>query len=325
MDYVLHRFEEKSPCDRFVRYSDVVGGGAYKEVYLGFDQVQNIEIAWNQISFHGEDGEALLKTPEKLFSEAVLLQSLNHERVMKCFSYWFDSEAKTLNMITELFPSGSLTKYMLKSNNGSGVDLGNIKNWGRQILEGLSFLHGQNPKIIHRDIKCDNIFVQSGGKQVKLGDFGLAIRLMEGDFAKEVKGTPQFMAPECYDEEYNELVDIYAFGMCLLEMVTGEYPYRECNNQGQILRKVYITGEKPASLGKVKDSRVKDIIEKCLLPMSVRPSAEELLDDPFFLYNGGSSTLGACAPTANFIVTHPFRGIQCLILFQTFYLGESLE
>ncbi|XP_019224010.1 PREDICTED: serine/threonine-protein kinase WNK8-like [Nicotiana attenuata] len=202
MDYGSRRVEEKSPCGRFVRYSDVLGEGAFKEVYLGFDQVQNIEIAWNQISFHGEDGKALLKTPEKLFSEAVLLQSLNHERVMKCLSYWFDSEAKTLNMITELFPSGSLTKYMLKSNNGTGIDLGNIKNWGRQILEGLSFLHGQNPKIIHRDIKCDNIFVQSGGKQVKLGDFGLAIRLMEGDFVTEVKGTPQFMAPELYDDGY---------------------------------------------------------------------------------------------------------------------------
>lgn len=46
------------------------------------------------------------------------------------------------------------------------------------------------------------------------------------------------MAPELYEEEYNELVDIYSFGMCLLEMVTFEYPYCECRNPAQIYKKV---------------------------------------------------------------------------------------
>lgn len=46
------------------------------------------------------------------------------------------------------------------------------------------------------------------------------------------------MAPELYEEEYNELVDIYAFGMCLLELVTFEYPYIECANAAQIYKKV---------------------------------------------------------------------------------------
>lgn len=51
-------------------------------------------------------------------------------------------------------------------------------------------------------------------------------------------GTPEFMAPELYEEEYNELVDIYSFGMCMLEMVTFEYPYSECKNPAQIYKKV---------------------------------------------------------------------------------------
>lgn len=51
-------------------------------------------------------------------------------------------------------------------------------------------------------------------------------------------GTPEFMAPELYEEDYNVLVDIYAFGMCLLELVTFEYPYSECTNAAQIYRKV---------------------------------------------------------------------------------------
>lgn len=55
-------------------------------------------------------------------------------------------------------------------------------------------------------------------------------------------GTPEFMAPELYDEEYNELVDIYSFGMCILELVTCEYPYSECKNSAQIYKKVYTVG-----------------------------------------------------------------------------------
>lgn len=51
-------------------------------------------------------------------------------------------------------------------------------------------------------------------------------------------GTPEFMAPELYEEDYNELVDIYSFGMCVLEMLTSEYPYSECSNPAQIYKKV---------------------------------------------------------------------------------------
>ncbi len=51
-------------------------------------------------------------------------------------------------------------------------------------------------------------------------------------------GTPEFMAPEVYEEAYNELIDIYSFGMCILEMVTFEYPYSECTHPAQIYKKV---------------------------------------------------------------------------------------
>lgn len=51
-------------------------------------------------------------------------------------------------------------------------------------------------------------------------------------------GTPEFMAPELYEENYNELVDVYSYGMCILEMITSEYPYSECTNPAQIYKKV---------------------------------------------------------------------------------------
>lgn len=58
------------------------------------------------------------------------------------------------------------------------------------------------------------------------------------DFFLPLLGTPEFMAPEMYEEHYDEAVDVYAFGMCMLEMATSEYPYSECQNAAQIYRKV---------------------------------------------------------------------------------------
>jgi WNK lysine deficient protein kinase len=76
-----------------------------------------------------------------------------------------------------------------------------------------------------------------------------------------VIGTPEFMAPEMYDEKYAEPADIYAFGMCLLEMVTNEYPYEECQNASQIYRRV-IDSVLPEAFKKVRDENVKQIINR---------------------------------------------------------------
>ncbi len=78
------------------------------------------------------------------------------------------------------------------------------------------------------------------------------------------------MAPEMYEEKgYNEKVDVYAFGMCLLEMVTGEYPYSECKNAAQIYKKVS-QGIKPECLQKVNDEEVLAVINGCIAPENSR-------------------------------------------------------
>jgi WNK lysine deficient protein kinase len=69
------------------------------------------------------------------------------------------------------------------------------------------------------------------------GDLGLSTEKTR-THAESVLGTPEFMAPELYEERYTEKVDIYAFGMAVLEMVTNEYPFQECTNSAQIYRKV---------------------------------------------------------------------------------------
>ncbi|XP_044486524.1 serine/threonine-protein kinase WNK8-like isoform X2 [Mangifera indica] len=242
--------------------------------YKAFDEVDGIEVAWNQVNI-----EDVLQSPdqlERLYSEVHLLKSLKHENIIKFCNSWVDDKNSTINMITELFTSGSLRQYRKKHKN---VNMKAIKNWARQILRGLHYLHSHNPPIIHRDLKCDNIFVNGNNGEVKIGDLGLAI-VMQQPRARSVIGTPEFMAPELYEEEYNELVDIYSFGLCMLEMVTCEYPYSECKNPAQIYKKV-TSGIKPASLGKVNNPEVKQFIEKCLVPASIRLPAVELLKDTF--------------------------------------------
>ncbi|KAK8521024.1 hypothetical protein V6N12_004943 [Hibiscus sabdariffa] len=289
-------FAEKDPSGRYVRYDEILGRGAFKTVYKGFDEVDGIEVAWNQINI-----DDVLQKPEqleRLYSEVHLLKSLKHENVIKFYDSWVDDKNKTINMITELFTSGSLRQYRKKHKN---VEVKAIKNWARQILRGLHYLHSHNPPIIHRDLKCDNIFVNGNNGEVKIGDLGLAT-VMQQPTARSVIGTPEFMAPELYDEEYNELVDIYSFGLCILEMVTCEYPYNECKNPAQIYKKV-TSGIKPASLGKVNDSQIKQFIEKCLLPASMRLPAVELLKDPFLLAETPKEA--ASGPLVNLIQAEP--------------------
>nr|GME02934.1 probable serine/threonine-protein kinase WNK10 [Ipomoea batatas] len=223
-----------------------------------------------------------LRSPEdleKLYSEVHLLRQLKHENIIKFCDSWIDDKKKTINMITELFTSGSLRQYRKKHKT---IDMKAIKNWARQILQGLAYLHSQNPPIIHRDLKCDNIFVNGNRGEIKIGDLGLATVLQQST-AKSVIGTPEFMAPELYEEEYNELVDIYSFGMCMLEMVTLDFPYSECKNPAQIYKKV-TSGIKPASLSKVTDPEVREFIKKCLVAAPQRSPAKELLKDAFFQF-----------------------------------------
>jgi serine/threonine protein kinase len=85
-----------------------------------------------------------------------------------------------------------------------------------------------------------------------------------------------------YEEHYDEAVDVYAFGMCMLEMATSEYPYNECSGPAQIYKKV-TSGIKPASFDKVDNPEVTEIIERCIrLKKEERPNCAELLKFDFF-------------------------------------------
>lgn len=293
-------YVETDPLGRYGRFRDILGKGAVKVVYRAFDEVLGIEVAWNQVKlgdvFHSPD---LLP---RLYSEVHLLKNLEHDSIMTFHDSWIDVNCRTFNFITELFTSGTLREYRKKYQR---VDIRAVKNWARQILSGLEYLHSHDPPVIHRDLKCDNIFINGHLGQVKIGDLGLAAILRGSQHAHSVIGTPEFMAPELYEEEYNELVDIYSFGMCMIEIFTSEFPYSECSNPAQIYKKV-TSGKLPEAYYRIHDLEAQRFVGKCLANVSERLSAKELLLDPFLAKEQLDSPLPSPtlpkkqAPTLNF-------------------------
>ncbi|KAL6146311.1 hypothetical protein ACLB2K_056992 [Fragaria x ananassa] len=268
-------YVETDPSGRYGRFREMLGKGAMKTVYKAFDEVLGMEVAWNQVKLNNVFGSP--EELQRLYSEVHLLKNLNHDSIIHYYTSWIDIDRRTFNFITEMFTSGTLREYRQKYQR---VSIGAVKNWARQILRGLAYLHTLDPPVIHRDLKCDNVFVNGHLGQVKIGDLGLAAILSGSKHAHSVIGTPEFMAPELYDEEYNELVDIYAFGMCVLEMLTSEYPYSECSNPAQIYKKV-TSGKLPKAYYKIEDLEAQRFVGKCLVDVSKRLPAHELLLDPF--------------------------------------------
>ncbi|XP_029990606.1 serine/threonine-protein kinase WNK2 isoform X4 [Sphaeramia orbicularis] len=270
-----------SPGGRFLKFDIELGRGSFKTVYKGLDTDTWVEVAWCELQ-----ERKLSKAERQRFKEeAEMLKALQHPNIVRFYDFWESpvKGKKCIVLVTELMTSGTLKTYLKRF---KVMKPKVLRSWCRQILKGLHFLHTRTPPIIHRDLKCDNIFITGPTGSVKIGDLGLAT-LKRASFAKSVIGTPEFMAPEMYEEHYDEAVDVYAFGMCLLEMATSEYPYSECQNAAQIYRKV-TSGVKPASYTKVSDPEIKEIIGECICHRSEeRYSIKDLLNHAFFAEDTG--------------------------------------
>ncbi|XP_061759413.1 serine/threonine-protein kinase WNK3 isoform X2 [Nerophis ophidion] len=265
-----------SPGGRFLKFDIELGRGAFKTVYKGLDTETWVEVAWCEL----QDRKLTKAEQQRFKEEAEMLKGLQHPNIVRFYDSWESvlRGKKCIVLVTELMTSGTLKTYLKRF---KVMKPKVLRSWCRQILKGLHFLHTRAPPIVHRDLKCDNIFITGPTGSVKIGDLGLAT-LMRTSFAKSVIGTPEFMAPEMYEEHYDESVDVYAFGMCMLEMATSEYPYSECQNAAQIYRKV-TSGIKPASFDKVNDPEIKEIIEGCIRQTkSQRLSIRDLLNHAFF-------------------------------------------
>ncbi|XP_077066991.1 serine/threonine-protein kinase WNK1 isoform X2 [Siphateles boraxobius] len=265
-----------SPDGRFLKFDIEIGRGSFKTVYKGLDTETTVEVAWCEL----QDRKLSKSERQRFKEEAGMLKGLQHPNIVRFYDSWESSlkGRKCIVLVTELMTSGTLKTYLKRFKE---MKIKVLRSWCRQILKGLHFLHTRSPPIIHRDLKCDNIFITGPTGSVKIGDLGLAT-LKRASFAKSVIGTPEFMAPEMYEEKYDESVDVYAFGMCMLEMATSEYPYSECQNAAQIYRRV-TSGVKPGSFDKVAIPEVKEIIEGCIRQnKDERYCIKDLLSHAFF-------------------------------------------
>ncbi len=131
--------------------------GAYKRVYLAFDQEEGVEVAWNELRLD----HLSAKDAQKVMSEVEILQSLRHENIINLFYMWMDKLPDgrlQIYFITELMTSGTLKSFIRKTKGTVKPKV--LKLWCRQILRGLNYLHTRSPPIIHRDLKvcrkCDD-------------------------------------------------------------------------------------------------------------------------------------------------------------------------
>ena len=151
-----------------------------------------------------------------------------------------------------------------------------IKKWIKEILTGLDYLHSN--KIIHHDIKCESIYLDRISGHLKIGCIGSLEKLSpNNEYFEKYLGTPEFMAPEVNEGKYNFKADIYSFGLSLLELLTVQKPYKEC--EGAL--NIYVNKKKgilPESFNIINDKGIREFILLCLNYEKNRPTAKEILE-----------------------------------------------
>merc|ERR1719421_455245 len=162
------------------------------------------------------------KEREDAVREAKVLKKMHHPNIIR-FQEVFMTKRKKLCIVMDFADGGDLHQWM-KSRNGELVPEETLFDFFVQICEALHHVHSQ--KVLHRDLKSQNIFLMQTGR-VLLGDFGIS-RILEAtkDFARTMVGTPYYLSPEIIEERpYNYKSDIWSLGVILYELTTLKHPF----------------------------------------------------------------------------------------------------
>ncbi|KAG2442043.1 hypothetical protein HYH02_009835 [Chlamydomonas schloesseri] len=250
----------------------LIGKGTYGKVYKVRSKVDDDVCVIKKVQFDGTpqtEAEAALR-------EGQVLSLLRHPHVVP-YKEFFKHTDGDLCLVMAFCEGGDLFKYIRElRDQGKTVPEPQVWAWLVQLLLSLSYIHSK--RILHRDVKTQNIFL-SGGK-VLLGDFGLAKQLQRTfEMARTPIGTPYYMAPEIYEEQpYSFKSDVWALGCVMYEMMTGRAAFAADNLSRVVLR--VIRGQYDP-LPDTYSSALRMVVTSMLCKeVRARPDANQLLTVP---------------------------------------------